>query len=83
MDGYREQLDKRDKQNGRDHEFRMKRLKYDTQSGHVFSFVCLLGIAFGLYIYVVMHDVTLGTNLMTGCFVALLGPKALLQKNKE
>jgi hypothetical protein len=79
-EAYKEQLDKRDKANSRDHEYRMTRLKYDNLNGHLFNLGCVIGICLGLYLYVAKHDVTLGTNLMTGCFVALLGPKSLIQK---
>jgi hypothetical protein len=83
LEGFKEQLDKADKRHGRDHEYRMERLRHDNRSGLLLNIACIVGIGVGLYLYVAKGDVTLGTNLMTGCFVALLGPKSLLQKNKE
>ena len=83
LEGYSQSLKTRDKQNERDHEFRLKRLSHDTWRGIAFNIICFLGLGTGLYLYVEKGATTLGSNIITGSFVALLGPKSLLQKDKD
>lgn len=83
LDGYKEQLKTRDRQSERDHEFRKKRLNHETMRNLLLYFTCLLGIGIGLYLYIGKDEKTIGSNIVTACFVALLGGKALLAKDKE
>jgi hypothetical protein len=83
LDGYKESLKTRDKQSERDHEFRKKRLNHETARNFVLYVTCLLGIGVGLYLYIAKNEKTIGSNIVTACFVALLGGKALLTKDKE
>ena len=83
LDGYKESLKTRDKQSERDHEFRKKRLNHETARNFVLYVTCLLGIGVGLYLYIAKNEKTIGSNIVTACFVALLGGKSLLTKDKE
>jgi hypothetical protein len=83
LEGYKESLKTRDRQGERDHEFRKKRLNHESARNFVLYFTCLLGIGIGLYLYIDKGEKTIGSNIVTACFVALLGGKALLPKEKE
>ena len=83
LDGYKESLKARDKQGERDHEFRKKRLNHETARNLVLYITCIVGIGIGLYLYIVKGEKTVGSNIVTACFVALLGGKALLPKDKD
>jgi hypothetical protein len=83
LEGYKESLKTRDRQSERDHEFRKKRLNHDTARNLILYVTCLLGIGVGLYLYIAKGEKTIGSNIVTACFVALLGGKALLPKDKE
>jgi hypothetical protein len=84
LEGYKESLRTRDKQNGRDHEFRKKRLNHETFRNTIISVVCVIGICTGLYLLVVKKDETLGSNILIASFLALLGGgKFIAQKDKD
>jgi phosphotransferase system glucose/maltose/N-acetylglucosamine-specific IIC component len=83
LDGYKKNLEVRDKQNERDHVFRTKKLNHQTALNLIFYALCVAGIAVGLYLYTAKGEKTVGSNVITACFVALLGGKALLPKEKE
>lgn len=83
LEGYREMQKSRDKQGERDHEFRKKKLNHETLRNLLLYATCVLGIGIGLYLYVGKGEKTVGSNIVTACFVALLGGKALLGKEKE
>jgi len=83
LDGYKESLKTRDRQSERDHEFRKKRLNHETARNLLLYITCVLGIGVGLYLYVGKDEKTIGSNIITACFLTLLGGKALLPKEKE
>ncbi len=84
LEGFRESLKTRDKQNERDHEFRKKRLNHQTILSLIVTTVCVGGIACGLYLLVARKDQTLGSGLLIASFMALLsGGKSILQKDKD
>jgi len=83
LDGYKESLKTRDKQSERDHEYRKKRLNHETARNFVLYVTCLIGIAVGLYLYIAKGEKTIGSNIVTACFVTLLGGKALLPKDND
>lgn len=84
LDGYKESLKIRDKQNERDHEFRKKRLNHETFRNTIISAVCVVGICTGLYLLVVKKDEQVGSNILIASFLALLGGgKLISQKDKE
>jgi hypothetical protein len=83
LEGYKQALEVRDKQNERDHQFRRQRLVYDTVRHFGLAVACMIGIGIGLYLYVGKDDKTLGSNIVVACFVTLLGGKAIFQKDKE
>jgi hypothetical protein len=84
LEGYKESLKARDKQNERDHEFRKKRLNHATALSLLIAVTCVLGIACGLYLLVVRKEQTLGSGLLIASFMALLGGgKSILQKDSD
>jgi phosphotransferase system glucose/maltose/N-acetylglucosamine-specific IIC component len=84
LEGYKEQLKNKDKQGERDHEFRKKQLNHDSMRNMAFYGICLVGICVGLYLLVAKSERTLGSNIVTACFVALLGGKSILgNKDKD
>jgi hypothetical protein len=84
LEGYKESLKTKDKQNERDHAFRMKRLNHETLRSMVITSICVVGICTGLYLLVVRKDETLGSSILIACFMALLGGgKSLFQKDRD
>jgi hypothetical protein len=83
LDGYKESLKNKDKQGERDHEYRKKQLNHDSVRSMLFYLLCLIGISIGLYLLVAKGERTLGSNIVTACFVALLGGKSILSKDKD
>jgi hypothetical protein len=83
LEGYKKSLESKDNQNERDHEFRKKKLNHQTGLSLLFYSVCVAGIAVGLFLFVQEHERSVGSNIVTACFVALLGGKALFSKEKE
>jgi hypothetical protein len=61
---------------------RKKELNHESVRNMVFYAICLVGICVGLYLLVVKGEKTLGSNLVTASFVALLGGKSILPKGK-
>jgi hypothetical protein len=84
LEGYKESLKIRDKQNGRDHEFRQKRLNHETFRNTLISAVCVIGICTGLYLLVVKKDELVGSNILIASFLALLeGGKLISHRDKD
>ena len=83
LDGYKESLHTKDKQNDRDHEFRKKQLKHETAKSMTVALVCIAGIVTGLYLIVAKNDSSVGTPLLVASFMALIGGKSLLPKDKD
>jgi hypothetical protein len=82
LDGFKESLRVKDLQNDRDHIYRLKRLNHESAKTFVVLGLCVAGAICGLYLLVQGHT-TLGSNLLTASFVAVLGGKSLLSKDKE
>ncbi len=83
LDGYKESLHTKDKQNDRDHEFRKKQLNHETAKSMIVALVCIAGIVTGLYLIVAKSDSSVGTPLLVASFMALIGGKSLLPKDKD
>jgi hypothetical protein len=83
LEGYKETLKTRDKQGERDHEFRKKRLNHDTAKNMILTAVSVVGIIVGLYLLVIQKDSSVGTPILVASFMALLGGKSLLPKEKD
>ena len=83
LDGYKESLHTKDKQNERDYEFRKKQLNHETAKNLLIAVVCVGGIVTGLYLIVAKQDSTVGTPLLIASFMALIGGKSLLPKDKD
>lgn len=83
LEGFKETLKIRDKQGERDHEFRKKRLNHETAKYMILAAVSVAGIIVGLYLLVVQKDSSVGTPLLIASFMALLGGKSLLPKEKD
>jgi hypothetical protein len=83
LQGYKESLRTKDRQNERDHEYRKKRLNHETIKNVIVLFVCVIGILVGLYLLVAKGRDTLGTGLLVASFMALLqGGRALFPKDE-
>ncbi len=63
LDGYKENLRNQDAENARKHEFRMKRLHYDTLLTGALLVLAILGAGTGLYLTVTERP-TLGSNIL-------------------
>jgi hypothetical protein len=83
LEGFKETIKFRDKQGERDHEFRKKRLNHDTAKNMILTGVCVGGIIVGLYLLVAKNDNSVGTPLLVASFMALVGGKSLLPKEKD
>ena len=84
LDGYKETLKSKDRQNERDHLFRNKRLNHDTARNMIFLFVCVIGIVAGLYLLVIKKEETLGSNILLASFLSMLGGgRFLSQKDRD
>jgi hypothetical protein len=83
LDGYKESARIRDLQNARDHEFRTRRLNHDSVKSGLMALVCVAGIVCGLYLIVAKRDSAIGTPLLVASFMALLGGKSILPKDKD
>jgi hypothetical protein len=83
LQGFTESLKVRDQQNDRDHQFRTKRLNHETAKSIVVLVVCLGGIVCGLYLIVAKNNSTVGTPLLVAGFMAMLGGKSILPKDKD
>jgi len=79
LEGYKENLKNRDKQNDRDHEFRKKQLNHNTAKQFIIIAVCIVGILAGLYLLIGRGQETLGTGLLVGAFVTLLNGRMPLK----
>jgi hypothetical protein len=82
LDAFKQQLQARDQQNQRDHVFRLKKMNHDTAKSVIVMVVCLGGIVCGLYLIVAKKDSTVGTPLLVASFMAMLGGKTILPKDK-
>ena len=83
LQGYKESLKTRDKQNERDHDYRKKKLNHETIKNVIVLIVCVVGIVVGLYLLVAKGRDTLGTGLLVAAFMTLLhGGRALLPKDE-
>ena len=83
LEGYKETLKNRDKQNERDHDFRKKKLNHETAKGIIITLVCVAGVVSGLYLIVAKKDSAVGTPLLVASFMALIGGRSLFPKEKE
>lgn len=83
LEGYKESLKTRDMQNARDYAFRTKSLNHETARNIVITLVCVAGVACGLYLLVSRKNNTLGSNILIASFMALLGGKSILQRDKD
>jgi hypothetical protein len=83
LEAYSQSLKNRDQQNERDHVFRVKRMNHETAKSLVVMVVCLGGIMCGLYLIVAKKDSAVGTPLLVAGFMALLGGKSILPKDKD
>ena len=83
LQGFTESLKVRDQQNARDHEYRQKRLNHESAKSMIVLVVCLGGIVSGLYLIVAEHNSAVGTPLLVAAFMAMLGGKSILPKDKE
>jgi hypothetical protein len=83
LEGFRESLKTRDKQNERDHEFRKKKLDHQMVISLVIAVSCVGGIACGLYLLIVRKEQTLGTGLLIAAFMALLNGKSSFKKDED
>jgi len=82
LEGFKESLKTRDKQNERDHDYRKKKLNHETLKNVIVLLVCVVGIVIGLYLLVAKGRDTLGTGLLVAAFMTLLnGGRALLPKS--
>jgi hypothetical protein len=82
LDAFKHQLLTRDQQNQRDHIFRVKKMNHETAKSVIVMVVCLGGIICGLYLIVAKKDSTVGTPLLVASFMAMLGGKSILGKDK-
>jgi hypothetical protein len=83
LEGFKQSLKTRDQQNERDHLYRVKRMNHDTAKTLIVMVVCLGGIICGLYLIVAKHDSAVGTPLLVAGFMAMLGGKSILPKDKD
>jgi hypothetical protein len=83
LEGFTRSLRNRDKQSERDHRFRMTKLTHETIKSLIITGVCVAGIVSALYLIVAKKDNAVGTPLLVASFMALLGGKSILQKDKD
>lgn len=83
LQGFTESLRIRDLQNERDHDFRKIRIKHETAKSVIVMMVCVGAIVCGLYLTVAKHDTSVGTPLMIAGFMAMLGIKPSMPKDKD
>jgi len=83
LQGFTESLKVRDQQNERDHKFRTKRMNHEMAKSLIVMVVCLGGIICGLYLIVAKQDSAVGTPLLVAGFMAMLGGKSILPKDKD
>jgi hypothetical protein len=83
LEGYKQALINRDQQSQRDHIFRMKQSTQDMVKSILMTLVCVAGIICGLYLVVAKKDNAVGTPILVASFMAMLGGKSLLPKDKD
>lgn len=71
LQGYKANLENRDKQNGRDHQFRCKRLNHDTAKTMVVLTVFLVGVGVGLYL-LTKGNTAVGTPILVAAVMGVL-----------
>jgi hypothetical protein len=83
LEAYKQSLGNREKQNTRDHEYRMRQSTFDMVRNMLMTLVCVIGLGVGLYLLVFKKDNTVGTSILVASFMAMLGGKSLLPKDKD
>jgi hypothetical protein len=85
LEAYKENLKNRDNQNGRDHDYRCKKLVQDSFNLKIVLFCALAGCIGGIVLMLTGHQ-TLGSNLLLASALAvygIMGGKTPFMKDKD